>query len=637
MSDKPTLSHEDHASWRGWHDDTLELAKQFLFVGQLYRLSEFDCVVLDTPKESFRLEGLSSEQRDVFSGQSVRIRGTISEPRDTQAPPPPGQPLRSIAVEYIEECKQKALALIEVATAIDTLERLVRDKRTDIRLLNDLGYAYFRASLSHALGNRSILEKGLTVLQRALEINPRYAVAYNNLALIHTVLGNFQRVLELCNRALDLDPQYTTPYFGIYCAHSQLGDAHKARRALERVLEIGGDSANVSHARLLLKRKAADQTITCTIVSCKDALVEQYGEATFAEIDRALEELAKVHCEHGIDSTVAYVELPPGIELSQNERASRIKSRIDALCRDARRRGDPVEYIIIVGAERIVPFFELSDPTDGDGTLLSDNPYSSDEETVDDLIDYLLPSRRVGRIPGEDGTADPSLLLAQIRNAIRYHQNSDTPAGRVFCYSAEAWLAASRVVLEPLQDWPVVIKSSEPLREADFETSWLEHTPYVHFNLHGQRNDESWKGTGKPAWKMRSAFGPHNLNGLETDGAVVFAQCCYGAYITGKDRSDSVSLALLDRGVRCFVGSLAVAYGVDGVKQSELEESDLVARSFWKYVREGLRLGEALLRARRDFAETMAIRAGGLDDDDQKTLLSFVMYGDPTLNMVPAS
>ena len=56
---------------------------------------------------------------------------------------------------------------------------------------------------------------------------------------------------------------------------------------------------------------------------------------------------------------------------------------------------------------------------------------------------------------------------------------------------------------------------------------------------------------------------------------------------------------------------------------------DLLGNCFWKMVKEGVTVGEALMKAKAELAKEMNKRQGFLDGEDQKTILSFVLYGDP--------
>ena len=51
--------------------------------------------------------------------------------------------------------------------------------------------------------------------------------------------------------------------------------------------------------------------------------------------------------------------------------------------------------------------------------------------------------------------------------------------------------------------------------------------------------------------------------------------------------------------------------------------------AFWKFIKDGSAAGEALQRAKIYLAREMHKRQGYLDGEDQKTLISFVLYGDP--------
>ena len=54
---------------------------------------------------------------------------------------------------------------------------------------------------------------------------------------------------------------------------------------------------------------------------------------------------------------------------------------------------------------------------------------------------------------------------------------------------------------------------------------------------------------------------------------------------------------------------------------------------FLQYVFNRLPVGDALLNAKIDYAKRQIRRQGFLDEDDQKTLLEFVLYGDPSFRL----
>ncbi len=79
-------------------------------------------------------------------------------------------------------------------------------------------------------------------------------------------------------------------------------------------------------------------------------------------------------------------------------------------------------------------------------------------------------------------------------------------------------------------------------------------------------------------------------------------------------------------GTLAVVGSTCIAYGA---VSTPLVAADLLGNFFWQQMKNGRSAGEALMIAKIDMAREMIKRQGYLDAEDQKTLLSFVLYGDP--------
>ncbi len=109
---------------------------------------------------------------------------------------------------------------------------------------------------------------------------------------------------------------------------------------------------------------------------------------------------------------------------------------------------------------------------------------------------------------------------------------------------------------------------------------------------------------------------------------IVFSEACYGAYINNKNEDEAISLKFLSAGTRVVVGSTCVAYGS---VSTPLIGADLLASYFWKAVKNGIPVGEAVRNAKVMIAQEMTKMQGFLDGEDQKTLISFVLYGDPLL------
>jgi hypothetical protein len=107
---------------------------------------------------------------------------------------------------------------------------------------------------------------------------------------------------------------------------------------------------------------------------------------------------------------------------------------------------------------------------------------------------------------------------------------------------------------------------------------------------------------------------------------VVFSEACYGGHILGKAPHESLALSFLQAGCQAFIGSTVVSYGS---LTEPLAAADLLGHAFWSALRGGAAAGEALRQARIELTRQMHSRQGFLDGEDQKTLISFVLYGDP--------
>ncbi len=107
---------------------------------------------------------------------------------------------------------------------------------------------------------------------------------------------------------------------------------------------------------------------------------------------------------------------------------------------------------------------------------------------------------------------------------------------------------------------------------------------------------------------------------------VVFTEACYGANSMDKTTETALCLKFLDSGSKAVVGSTKISYGS---VTPPLIAADLLGKLFWEHLRQGVPTGEALRRAKLSLAAEMHRRQEYLDGEDQKTLISFVLYGDP--------
>jgi tetratricopeptide (TPR) repeat protein len=324
------------------------------------------------------------------------------------------------------------------------------------------------------------------------------------------------------------------------------------------------------------------------------------------------------------------------------------------------KRGERIGALLIVGGPEIVPFHHLPNPVDDeDPEVPSDNPYATRDEN------YFIPEWPVGRIPGGSGN-DPVLMIKMLRqiNTQLRDQTRKEPWYRRFWrrlsgwikpphsdsrqslgYTAAIWKQSSLQVFHPIGEAgamlispPVSVNSGQQDGNSRFR---LPLAKLGYFNLHGLSDAGEWYGH-RDAYSSQDgpdypvALRPEDIyNTIDNKPApqVVFSEACYGAHIEGKSISDAMALSFLSAGCQTLVGSTCMAYGS---VNKPLVAADLLGYVFWSRLREGLPVGEALRWAKIQLANEMNQRQGYLDGEDQKTLISFVLYGDP-LARVPGN
>ena len=417
------------------------------------------------------------------------------------------------------------------------------------------------------------------------------------------------------------------------------------------------------------------------ILSSRSALERQYTQKGFAMIDLELRALQEALARTGRwDAILFYVDDPelaparPTFSLRPAVPTDPWEVKLGLADLDAAlgAQGEMIGSVLIIGGPQVIPFHMLPNPVDDDDQLVaSDNPYATRDEN------YFIPEWPVGRLPG-DASPDPASLLSTIRQVAQHHRSqtqarswrqkmwlrlsqalvsfyarlsrqSPPPA---LGYSAAIWRRASlsvyRTIGEPramLVSPPVQLQSECPLPQDGNNKAACHIFPTArlgYFNLHGLPDAAEWFGQRdptepEPGDDFPLALRPEDIGASNGNGKpkptplVVFSEACYGAYIQEKTVEESICLKFIASGARAFVGSTGISYGSIS---TPLIAADLLGRAFWSYLREGFPAGEALRRAKIYLTREMHSRQGYLDGEDQKTLISFMLLGDPMAEAV---
>lgn len=387
------------------------------------------------------------------------------------------------------------------------------------------------------------------------------------------------------------------------------------------------------------------------IFTSKSGLTEQYGPQTASVMDSELRRLAAaVGKRQGWQAMVFYPDDPAcagqyGLLPADPRDPWKLKHALVDLDAALGKRGEMIGAVLIVGGDSVVPFHRLPNPADdSDLEVVSDSPYA----TVD--ANYFVPEWPVGRLPGESGP-DAGTLLEQIRQVYRFHNHhakGKLAFGREwmlwimtrletlvpfrkttsFGYTAAVWRRSSLAVFRPIGA-PHTVVASPPAFSGALKRKATANLGY--YNLHGLEDSPSWYGQRDPAEvgavpDYPVALSPADLHRNGQSPRFIFSEACYGGHISGKTEKDSLALKFLSLGTLGVVASTGIAYGSIS---TPLIAADLLGQFFWRQIRYGRTVGDALVQAKIDLVREMNRRQGYLDDEDQKTLISFLLYGDP--------
>ncbi|MFZ6030988.1 MAG: C25 family cysteine peptidase [Chloroflexota bacterium] len=390
---------------------------------------------------------------------------------------------------------------------------------------------------------------------------------------------------------------------------------------------------------------------TYVILTTRRGLETQYGLPATATIEMALKRLAgAVRARPDTDALLLLADDPQstagfGLQAVAHNDAWGIKRLLGDLDTTLAKHGERIGALLIVGGPQVVPFHHLPNPVDdADPDVPSDNPYACRDEN------YFTPEWPVGRLPGDAGDA-PAPLLQTIENIIRQHRQAQGRPGiswgqkvarglrRLFQqhtgearaslgYTAAVWQRSSLAVYRTIGD-PHALLVSPPLQAEQAPLDRPLHLAY--FNLHGIPDSADWYGQRDPTEPgdhphYPVALRPEDIQNGGRAPQIVFSEACYGAYIQKKTTEQALALKFLVSGSRAVIGSTCTSYGSVTMP---LIAADLLGRSFWALLQAGLPAGEALRRAKINLVQEMNKRQNYLDGEDQKTLISFVLYGDP--------
>jgi hypothetical protein len=394
------------------------------------------------------------------------------------------------------------------------------------------------------------------------------------------------------------------------------------------------------------------------LLTSRKRLSSIYGPEVLPKIDQAFQDILRSKralngwSAHLVDVDNAESLKPFGLNPVDPANAWQVKTLVAGIDLAIGKKGEMIGALQIVGGHEVIPFHRLPNPTDDDDPdVPSDNPYASRDEN------YFVPEWPVGRLPTP---SDPqaAFLLGLLRKMVEPSTlTRSTLAQTLFAIvrrllrpgaarfrtgsacTAAVWKKASVEVFRPIASSSSMLVAP-PANSGSLPGEFLTLPKYSYFNLHGLENGPQWLGQREAKTKspvdveFPIVLNPGKVSNAGKAPVVVFSEACYGANILQKGAGDAVSLAFLAAGTRALAGSTKISYGAAA---APLIAADLLGRLFLQNCQSGIPAGESLRLAKLAFAEEMNRRQGFLDPEDQKTLASFILLGDPLYVSEPGS
>ncbi len=359
----------------------------------------------------------------------------------------------------------------------------------------------------------------------------------------------------------------------------------------------------------------------------------KYG-AGFASIQTQIDKLITADQARGLETRLIALDDPAQMQTLKAPAVTNVldpkqnKRAIDGVYKEL-----APEYMMILGAQDVVPHQDLSNPAfdpehgeDADETADGDLPYACEAPYSQDPQDFTGATRVVGRLPDLPNASDPAYLMELLDTSITWKSGRPEDYSSYLGMSAEVWQESTALSLSNIfgAGGSLQLSPSEGPNWADALVACRSHF----INCHGSPSDFQFYGQS-PADEFPVAHTATGIDGRISEGTVVAAECCYGAQLFDPapvgGKMGICSAYLKDKAYG-FWGSTTIAYG----PKKGNAWADLISQYFLKRVLAGSSLGRAALEARQAYAQS----GGQMDPFDLKTLAQFNLLADPSIDPV---
>ena len=131
----------------------------------------------------------------------------------------------------------------------------------DSALQIDPNYAYALREAAIVHDKRGDFKRAFEVASRAISIEPQNEFGYNNRCYYLFRLERYNEAIPDCNRAIELDPQYNQPYYNRAEVYKKLGQPELARQDYRAILGRKPNDAEARQELAALEKKVSPSVV----------------------------------------------------------------------------------------------------------------------------------------------------------------------------------------------------------------------------------------------------------------------------------------------------------------------------------------------------------------------------------------
>jgi len=380
-------------------------------------------------------------------------------------------------------------------------------------------------------------------------------------------------------------------------------------------------------------------------VTVKRRLERKYDRAAVVKINRAVGDWIAADAKRGIRTVHVAVDDGPAMRalganpITGNPTAAKVKRAVDELWMQL----NP-DYLAILGSEDIVPMFHVPNPSydpggDDDRKVPTDNPYASSSPfRASKRSSYLVPDRVIGRIPDMVSDGDPSWFVDYLATAASWVSQPASVYAGAYAICCDEWRGAGEASTRYIGEPASQLLISPPISDDTGASSQRLGARLHMIKCHGAQLDPKFYGQQDRRYPV--ALTSETLKSRLNRSTIAAAMCCYGAQVySPADPAATdpgkwpLASTYLRKGAYGFVGSTMIAW----VGVPQMMCADWIVAGYLKGLLGGASQGRALLESKQDYVRWITQQGHAPDIADEKTLIEYVLLGDPSIHPVSAA